>query len=678
MGHMLVATGLFAIVFSFLQYAEASLVTYALWAFFCAAIPLGQVFLYQGRDPRRASCLVGSRLLPAILLSRWIYLLAEEAMEGRWITLDLSLMAEGTLFIGFVTILSVALGYGLGYAIGTISAGVFLVLDRRWDAGKRVDVAANRAPVRGDAAATLTPTGKWWLDWIAWSPVRWFWKHRQRPVRNAIVVSCLAAIPLIIGIPIIWGGEFQRAYLIGAAIAAPLLGLVLAGLPLAGWRMPLAFCALAVVGVGYPLSQVTQMWAWNQIDPDISFVELMIYLGLVCGAIGAGAFGWLRWLLPGPKESPGRQRLVVGCGAGFVGLLAVFGAATQHMANSPRERVLRHLDSAGAMIVMASPFSVQLINCSSEQLEDDTLTNVATIRELKSLSLYQHEFTEEEMRALGRLGALKKLWLGDCRIPQGSAKELSSLSSLSNLHLDCSDVVDADLEVLQTFPLLEHLSLDGTEIEGDGLRFLAGLDRIDRVSLNESEVCGAGLAHLKHVSELYLDNTPICDGDLAHLADFESISDLSLARTSVSDAGLQHLGRIKSLKTLGLDHTKVTGRGLNHLKDLEHLRTLQLGDTPLDDEGLSKLPPLPAFWRLDLERTKVTGKGLRHLATLPRLGMLDLTECDLGDDDVAVFVEHPIWRIDLEGTRVTEGMRNRIRDAWSDLVSERSAQTEGE
>ena len=143
-GHMLVATGLFAIVFGFLQYADASLATYALWAFFCTAIPLGQVFLYQGRDPRRASCLVGSRLLPALRLSSWIYLLAKEAMEGRWTTLDLSLAAEGTLFIALMTILSMALGYGLGYMIGTISAGVFLVLDRRWDAGKRVDVAGIR------------------------------------------------------------------------------------------------------------------------------------------------------------------------------------------------------------------------------------------------------------------------------------------------------------------------------------------------------------------------------------------------------------------------------------------------------------------------------------------------------------------------------------------------------
>ena len=442
--------------------------------------------------------------------------------------------------------------------------------------------------------------------------------------------------------------------------------------------MPLAFCALAAVGMGYPLYQVTQMWAWKQIDPDMSIGELMVYVVLSCGAIGAGVFGWLRWLLPGTKESPGRQRLAVGCGAGFVGLLAVIGAATQYMANSPRERVLHQLDSAGAMIVMASPFSVELINCSSEQLEDDTLANVGTIRELRWLSLYQHEFTEEEMLALGGLRALEDLWLCDCRIPRGSTKELSLLSSLSNLNLEWSDVVDEDLEVLQSFPLLEQLSLDGTEIEGRGLRFLAGLENVDKVSLFGCQICGESLAHLVHVRELRLTNTPIRDDDLAYLANSESITDLSLAGTDITDAGLQHLGRIKSLRVLCLHHTKVTGNGLDHLKDLEHLRTLQLGDTPLDDEGLLHLPPLPGFWRLDLERTNVTGKGLNHLATLPRLGMLDLTECDLGDDDVAVFVEHPIWRIDFDGTRVTEGTRSRIRDAWSDLVSERLGRSDGE
>ncbi len=677
-GHMLAATGLFAIVFSFLQFAEASLTTYALWAFFCATIPLGQVFLYQGRDPRRASCLVGSRLLPAMLLSRWVYLLAKDAMEGRWRTLDLGLVAEGTLFIAFTTILSVGLGYGLGYVIGTISAGVFLVLDRKWDAGKRVDAAGNTPSTPCDADATLAPTGKWWLDWIAWSPVQWFWKRRQRPVRNVIVLSFLAAVPLAIGIPIFWGGEFQQAYLIGAAIAVPLLGLMLAGLLLAGWRMPLAFCALAVVGMLYPLFQVTEIWAWTRLDTDISFGELMWALGLAIGLAVSAVYGWLRWLLPAQETVGNRRSLAVGCGIGIVVFIAFVGATATYVANSPRERALHHLDSAGAIIEMASVFSVDGIFCTSEELEDDTLTNVGAIHELRWLSVYQHEISGEGMSALGRLTAMEDLSLQNCRIARGTFKELSTLSLLSELSLDWSDVVDADLEVLRAFPLLEQLSLEGTAIEGQGLEVLAGLDRIERAYLSESSVCGEGLSHLIDVPKVHLDNTPICDDDLVHLADSDRITELSLAGTGISDAGLQYLGRIKSLESLCLDNTDVTGNGLDHLKDLKHLRTLLLDDTPLDDEGLSHLPRLPGLCRLDLERTNVTKNGLKHLAALPRLGMLDLTECDIGDDDVAVFLEHPIRHVGLEGTRVTEEARSRIRDVWLEHVSERVDQSAGE
>lgn len=70
-GHMLVALELFAPLFGFLHAIETPPVAYALCAFFCVAIPLGQVFLYQGREPRRASRLVGTRLLPLLVVGGW-------------------------------------------------------------------------------------------------------------------------------------------------------------------------------------------------------------------------------------------------------------------------------------------------------------------------------------------------------------------------------------------------------------------------------------------------------------------------------------------------------------------------------------------------------------------------------------------------------------------------------
>ncbi len=58
-GHLLVAVGLFAVLFCFLRLLRAPPAAYVLCALFCVAISLGQMYLYQGRQPRRASCLVG-------------------------------------------------------------------------------------------------------------------------------------------------------------------------------------------------------------------------------------------------------------------------------------------------------------------------------------------------------------------------------------------------------------------------------------------------------------------------------------------------------------------------------------------------------------------------------------------------------------------------------------------
>lgn len=264
------------------------------------------------------------------------------------------------------------LGYALGYVVGTVSAGVFLVVDRKWDAGKRGDASSGdvEAEQATTASASAVPaTGRWWLEWIVWSPLQWFWQGRNRPVRNAIALTFLAAVLFAIGIPIAQKAGFLKAYLIGIPIASPLVGLALSGVLLARRRVPLIFCALGIAGMVYPVDQIKMMFVTSCLrDPDISFPDLTVYTGVALGLIVAGFYGWVRWMLPERAKPRGGWRLGLLFGAGFAVALVFLGAGARYTSNSPRERVLWDIFSGGGSIDGPSPFTVHYLSGDSGDL----------------------------------------------------------------------------------------------------------------------------------------------------------------------------------------------------------------------------------------------------------------------------------------------------------------------
>jgi len=620
---LLVAVGLFAPLFGLLNAFEVPPLGYAFCALFCVAIPLGQVSLYQGRKPRLASCLVGTRLLPLLVVGGFVLVAAPDFIADfrRGGTFDI--LAWAVLLLLFMFVFMAGLGYALGYSIGTVTAGVFLVVDRKWNAGRRGDASGSDVDSEQTTTATdsdVPATGKWWLDWIAWSPMQWFWKRRNRPVRNALVLTFLAAVPFAIGMPIAVSGGFLKQYLIGTSIASPLIGLVLAGLLLVHWRVTLTFCALGIPGVIYPLSQIKELWVprWIIDTVEISFPALAFYSGVAMGLFAAGLFGWVRWMLPERAKSHGGWRLGLLVGAGLGVVLVLFGVGARHIADSPRERVLRQIYSRGG-IDQRSPFSVSYIYCDSQDLADGTLKNIDAIWELQNLDLGDCKISREEMQAVGRLANLQCLSLIDCRIAKDSCQELRSLGRLARLNLYGSNVSDGDLKFLGHLPALTLLDVSATEIDGSGLR---------------------------------------------HLAKLKSLTRLDLSGTSISDDDLEHLAGAKGLVTLTLNGTKITGTGLRHLRNLKNLTYLDLRDVQLDDEGLAHLPPLPALASLSLCGTKVTGDGLRHIKKLPTLYWLDLSECDIDDADLKQLRGFPLGRLVVERTGVSNQAKSDLESLW--------------
>ena len=245
--HMMIAVGLFAVLFSLLELFDVPSSPLAVFAYvpcvlFCVAIPLGQVFLYKGRHPRLASCLVGSRLLTFMVVGAFLWGVGPELLShllrGRFS------FPDGAVLLLLMTgpvVLTHGVGYFLGYAIGTISAGVFLVVDRQWNAGKPDDTETDQPSQEEDVEEDDLehPTGRWWLDWIAWSPLKWLWRGRRRPLRLTlllvIVVACVYSLSFPFGRPFV-SGRIWEIIAMSALAAIPIVALVHAVLICVDWR----------------------------------------------------------------------------------------------------------------------------------------------------------------------------------------------------------------------------------------------------------------------------------------------------------------------------------------------------------------------------------------------------------------------------------------------------------
>ena len=134
-GHMLAMVTLFALVFSLLAYLRAGHEWYVVSSLFIVAVILGQMFLFHGREPRRASCLAGACTMPFLAAGVMI------AEEGTWFLRNgwpSAVLSAIGITIGAAAPAAL-LGAVFGYLIGTLCAGIFLVTERRWDAGQVID-----------------------------------------------------------------------------------------------------------------------------------------------------------------------------------------------------------------------------------------------------------------------------------------------------------------------------------------------------------------------------------------------------------------------------------------------------------------------------------------------------------------------------------------------------------
>ncbi len=116
-GILLVITTMFAVLFAIMQMLRLPPLAFAGIAVFFGAVGLGQMLLFKGERPRRASVIVGACFFPCLVFGTIDF----ESVGSRWVF-------PFDLCMGMFC--SIPVGALYGYLAGVLIAGVFLVIDK--------------------------------------------------------------------------------------------------------------------------------------------------------------------------------------------------------------------------------------------------------------------------------------------------------------------------------------------------------------------------------------------------------------------------------------------------------------------------------------------------------------------------------------------------------------------
>jgi hypothetical protein len=128
---------------------------------------------------------------------------------------------------------------------------------------------------------------------------------------------------------------------------------------------------------------------------------------------------------------------------------------------------------------------------------------------------------DEELRHVGRLTGLRRLWLSDAWA-----------------------ITDTGIAHLAGLVHLEDLDLTETAVTDRGLRSLGALANLRRLILWGTRVGDIGAEHLgnlNHLEELDLRHTAISDRSIANLAALKGLAELDIAGTGITPQGVEAL-----------------------------------------------------------------------------------------------------------------------------------------
>jgi Leucine-rich repeat (LRR) protein len=233
-----------------------------------------------------------------------------------------------------------------------------------------------------------------------------------------------------------------------------------------------------------------------------------------------------------------------------LGMAHVSGEGLKRLSALPR---LAHLnlsvsptDDLKPLAALTNLESLSL-SVGGAQVADASLRGLATLPHLRRMRIYLPQVTDDFLRRLSDLKALKELELVNC--------DLSAAP---------------DLSLLTRLPKLTHLGIGSVQFGESQMRQIAAARQLTSLHFANLEPTNldAALKHLTALRDLtelrFVDIVEITDAGLKYLAAFEKLTVLDLSGTRVTDAAVKQLAAMKRLRRL---HVPLSDDGLAALRE---------------------------------------------------------------------------------------------------------------
>ncbi len=242
-------------------------------------------------------------------------------------------------------------------------------------------------------------------------------------------------------------------------------------------------------------------------------------------------------------------------------------------------------NSQSLRISDAESAAQQAFRITSVSLNVDPLGSADELRRLQGLSRLvsvslSGRVTDAHLAAVATLAPVRDVFVGLGReLTDASLTHLAALPRLESITIAAGGFTDNGLQALQRMPALQRLALPNTpELTDACLAHLGSCSQLTMLDLSGVRgITGAGLRHLDGLPQLetlFLSGTRLDDNTAVLLGPLVTLRELRLQSTQVTDAALEHIGLLVRLRMLEIGRNRIRGPGLKHLTALQELDSL--------------------------------------------------------------------------------------------------------
>jgi len=302
---------------------------------------------------------------------------------------------------------------------------------------------------------------------------------------------------------------------------------------------------------------------------------------------------------------------------------------------------------------------------ASGQMTDAMLADIRRIEHLVRLDLSGSKaVTDEGVRALAGLTALRHLDLGGTAITDRALHVLQTLPALESLALWGTRVTDAGINALSACEALRSVNLGGTRVGDAAVRALAGKPHLHTFHSGHG-LTDDGLAAFHDwpifktwhggnetmallsysAGPNYLNlRGPFTDRGLERLQGLDGLFALNIdaAQLAITAAGIAALVPLPRLGWLAVD---AKDDWMPHIAAMPRLRFLGAQDTRTRDEGfvaLSRSRSIEYIWGRRCHGLR--RRGFLALAEMPALRALSVSCLNVDDEGIAALPRFPALR----------------------------------